>query len=100
MTTTSHIVVHRLIDPKRDIVASAGEVAVHVCNALGSADTVILDVSELRGLSSSFFNVVLSRVLQHAGADAVSRRVILDNELRPQATSFERSKEAVLRSVA
>jgi hypothetical protein len=77
---------------------AAERLALAIVEALrGASDcTVLVSLHGLRGISSSFFNLLLGTVLDELGADAIRRQVTFETETRVQSEMLDRSRSAVL----
>jgi|GEM_PF-3264767 len=71
-----------------------------VTQALTSGSDVDVSFSGMMGLPTSYFNVLLMRLAETHGFDAVERRVMFQFSLNAQRTTFQRSFDAVRNSSA
>jgi len=100
MAVGPNIVAKEFVDPSGNIVGSAMLLANEVVRQLHSADAVTIDLSGMRGLSSSYFNVVIHEVLPSTGLADFERRVRLRFDTEAQAQVFARSYEVARWNVA
>lgn len=84
------------IDPAGGVVASACLLADAVIADLQHGATVDVDLSGLRSVSSSYFNTLLSRVVDRCGTGAIQHRLSLRFSSQAQRAIFDRSYQAVL----
>ena len=95
--TTSPLVIRGSshIDPS-SLVRSAELVAVAVIDGLAQCDCVTVDLAGLKGLSSSYFNLILKTVAARYGPLAVQTRLHFKFASAAQNVTFDRSLQAVL----
>ena len=84
------------VDPSGGVVASAKLLANAVITAMADHDQVIIDLNGLRAISSSYFNLVLTQIVQAHGATALNSRVRFVFASSAQKSVFDRSLQAVL----
>ena len=82
------------ISPQGTIVAGAESVAAKVLDALSSSD-VVVDLHGVRGVPSTFFNIVLLAVTNHAGFEALETRVRFQFDSPAQESVYRSSLQAV-----
>jgi hypothetical protein len=82
------------IKPDRPVVESAELIAAEASRLLSSGASVILSVRGVRGVSSSFFNVILSAVAESLGNDFSESRFEVDTETATQRMVLQRSWDA------
>ena len=100
MPATITIEAKNFLDPNGGIVQSASLLADEVIRQLKQTDVVRIDFRDVRGLTSSYFNVLLQRVLAETTQQAFSQRIQLHFDSIAQQQVFDRSMESVRRSVA
>jgi hypothetical protein len=100
MIPTHIIQARHFLDPEGRIVESAALLADEVVRQLASHNTVTVDLRELRGLSSSYFNVLLQRVSQVTTLAEFPTRVQLLFDSTAQQQVFNRSLDRANRTVA
>lgn len=83
------------VEPSASVVDTAEQVAKAVLRELGTGEDVVLDVREVRGASTAFFNVILLRVREAVGVDRMDRDVSFELGSSAQRLVFERSLAAV-----
>lgn len=83
-------------EPEDGPVDSAARVADAVLDATREHERVLISMSDLRGASSSFFNVILDRIARELGPDAARQRVMFVDLGKHQVLVFERSRAAIL----
>jgi hypothetical protein len=89
------ILADRLIDRKGTVVEGADRVAAAVIAALDVAPQVHVSLVRVRGVPSSFFNIVLLGVANRFGVDAAANRVLFDFGSDAQRQIYQRSLAAV-----
>ena len=90
----------RFLDPQGRIVASGQLLADEVARALSQHDVVQINFGGMRGLPSSYFNVLLQRIIPVANAQDFCRRVMTCFDSTAQEQVFRRSFESVTRGAA
>jgi hypothetical protein len=65
----------KLVNPDEPVVESAERVALAVLEALEDHDVVTLSMDSVRGASSSFYNVIIQRVVERFGIVETERRL-------------------------
>jgi hypothetical protein len=90
----------QFVAPSGSIVESAALLGDEVNARLRGAELVRVDLSGLRGLSSSYFNTLLQRVVPMTGIEDFPRRVELVFDSAAQEQVFARSMDFLKRSVA
>jgi len=88
------IVAKDFVDDTRPVIESAALIAAQAAALLRQGSQVVISVHGLRGVSSSFFNVVLAGVADVLGPDLVNGRFSVDTETVTQRMIFERSLDA------
>lgn len=84
------------IDGSGGIVESAMRLADAILPRLKEGARVSVSMAGMHGVSSSYFNVLLKRVMDECGPDAVRRRVHLRFNTKAQEGLYWRSREALL----
>jgi hypothetical protein len=87
-------------DPQDRIVASASRLADEVVRLLPLQDVMEIDLSGMRGVTSSYYNVLLHRVLEVISAADFTRRVRIRFDSPAQEFVFNRSFESAKRGAA
>jgi len=87
-------------DPQDRIVASAARLAEEVVRLLAAHDVIEIDLGGMRGVTSSYYNVLLHRVLEVIPAGDFPRRVKLRFDSAAQQLVFNRSLESATRGAA
>jgi hypothetical protein len=100
MNVPNTIHARQFLDPQGRIVESAKLLADEVLTQLAAHDVVTVDLRELRGLSSSYFNVLLQRVLPVTTLADFPRRVQLMFDSPAQEHVYKRSLDFASRTVA
>ncbi|MCG3135318.1 MAG: hypothetical protein HMLKMBBP_02899 [Planctomycetes bacterium] len=100
MTAMSHlmpdtIVADRLIDRTGTVVEGAERVAAAVLAVLDKAPAAKVSLVGVRGVPSSFFNVVLLAVARRFGIDAASSRLAFDFGSDAQRHIWQRSLDTL-----
>ncbi|MCC7351131.1 MAG: hypothetical protein IT446_11230 [Phycisphaerales bacterium] len=90
----------QFVDAEGGIVASAARLADQVVVQLKIHEFVEVDLSQLRGLPSSYFNVLLQRVIAEITLPEFTRRVRMRFDTPAQELMFNRSLEFARRTVA
>lgn len=99
-TITPTILAMQFVDSHGRIVESGSLLANEVVRQLQLADVVRVDFQKMRGLSSSYFNVFLQRVLPVTTMPDFPRRVEMLFDSPAQEQVFRRSLDSVQRTVA
>lgn len=81
--------------PQDSIVDTAARVADAVSNALRGQRRLTVSLKGLRGISSSFANILLQRIVADHGSSALDERVLFETDSHAQAEVLRRSIEAV-----
>lgn len=84
-----------LIQPDRSIVENAEILANHVLQSLASTHKVCVSMAGVRGVSSSYFNLLLRRLVNAFDVDVVQDRVMFRFDSPVQEQVFRRSLEAI-----
>lgn len=84
------------IDQTRPVVDSAGDVARESARHLRAGSRVVVSVRGVRGVSSSFFNVILSAVADVLRNDFSDRRFDVETETATQQMIYQRSLAAFM----
>jgi len=87
-------------DPNGSIVRTALSLADASLVKLQAGDDVQISLDGMRGLPSSFYNTLLLRLIQALGVEAVRRRVTFQFDSNPQREMYQKSLDAVTKSVA
>ncbi|HTW93998.1 MAG TPA: hypothetical protein VMD30_04330 [Tepidisphaeraceae bacterium] len=90
----------KFLDKQGLAVESALLLATAVLDHLGRGETVEVSMVGMRGVPSSYFNVLLSRIVDGFGVGAMDGRVTFRFDTRTQREIFHGSLESVRRSVA
>jgi hypothetical protein len=96
MNNATVIVARDFVDEKLSVVESAGLVARRVVEALQSGESVVVSVRGLRGVSSSFFNVLLDAAEKALGSKLDNGQFTVETETTTQRTIYDRSYAAFL----
>jgi STAS-like domain of unknown function (DUF4325) len=88
------------LDPQGLIVESASLLSKAVISHLAQGQDVTISLSQVRGISSSYFNIILGDVVAGFGADVIGRRVIFQFDSEPQRQVFQRSLDSLTKPVA
>jgi hypothetical protein len=86
------------IDPQQGLVDSAKLLADATIDALSTNANATIDFTGFRSVSSSYFNMLLSRVAETCGNDAIRSRLTFRFLSAAQENIFKRSFDAVLKS--
>ena len=78
----------------RPVLECAERVAVETHRILATGANVVVSVRGLRGVSSSFFNVILAKVAASLPAQSIATRFSVDTDTETQRFIFERSLQA------
>ncbi len=97
MTTPQPILAKQFLLPRDTTVESAARLAVRVLQDLGTSGVVIVDFAELRGISSSYFNILFRTVGEHVGIDRMLKDLDLRYESEAQRVIGDRSRDAVVK---
>jgi hypothetical protein len=87
-------------DPHDRIVASAARLADEAVRALAAHDVIEIDLAGMRGVTSSYYNVLLDRVLGVVPLADFPRRVKIRFDSAAQKLVFNRSLESATRGAA
>jgi hypothetical protein len=88
------------LDPDGSIIGSASLMGQAAWEKLQAGEDVRISLVGLKGLPSSYFNIVLLRLIEALGVDAVRHRVTFQFASAAQKQMFQRSYDAVAKSVA
>lgn len=88
---------HNFMMESGSVVESASALAQQVVRVLEQGRTVRISLAGVKGLPSSYFNVLLEHIVQLTGFDAIGERVQFEFDSRPQQVVFARSLEAIRR---
>lgn len=99
MTPKSTIEAKHYVAPRGRIVDSASRLADEVVRQLGLRESVSVDLREMRGLSSSYFNVLLQRVIPVTTLAKFPHRVEFIFDSPAQEQVLKRSLEYASRTV-
>ena len=91
---------HRFRDPRDRIVASASLLADELVSRLAEHDVVLVDLRGMRGVTSSYYNVLLQRVLGVLPMTDLARRVRFCFDSAAQEQVYGRSLESAKRGAA
>jgi|HubBroStandDraft_4_1064222.scaffolds.fasta_scaffold452093_2 hypothetical protein len=83
------------IAPDGLIVGSGELLARRLVELLSSGHDLEVSMAGLRGVSSSYFNVVLHTLSEQFGPEIFSRRITFSFDSKPQREVFERSLASV-----
>jgi STAS-like domain of unknown function (DUF4325) len=86
------------IDPSVSYVSNAIAFANVAIEAMSNSPQITVDFGGVRSVSSSFFNMLLSRIVEELGVDALRTRVSFRFSSTAQKVIFDRSFQAVLRA--
>jgi hypothetical protein len=100
MTPANTIKAKEFVDPQGRIVESAGLLADEVLRQLPMVEVITIDFSDMRGLSSSYFNFLLQRVAAMITVPELKRRLVMAFDSPAQQHVFERSLSFASRTVA
>jgi hypothetical protein len=87
-------------DPQDRIVASAARLAEEVVRLLATHDVIEIDLGGMRGVTSSYYNVLLHSVLEVVPPPDFPRRVKIRFDSAAQQLVFNRSLESATRGAA
>ena len=82
-------------DPSEPVVTSAEKLVIAVNDMLRTAEEVSVSFHGLRGVSSSYFNVLLKTIVEIHGIETLDNRVKFAFETQAQEMIFERSLKSV-----
>lgn len=82
------------IDTDASVVQSAASIAAEASRLLATGDDVVISVHGVRGVSSSFFNVILSAVAQVVRDHVNTGRFSVETETATQKFIYQRSFDA------
>lgn len=85
------------VEPSATIVDTAELVATATLAELTGGNTVVVSFCGVRGVTSSFFNVLLARVLARHGKEVLDGALRMRFDSRAQEMMFNRSREVALR---
>jgi hypothetical protein len=100
MNSTGIVEAKQFLDPDGGIVESAARLGDEVARRLRDHEVVTIELRDMRGLSSSYFNVLLQKVLPVTMPRDFARRVILHFDSPAQEEVFKRSLEFANRALA
>lgn len=100
MSDVIKIEARQFVDPSGRIVESATRLADEVARQLALHDVVAIDFRGMRGLSSSYFNVLIQRVVHETTPTEFLRRIQPLFDSSPQQQVFNRSLDFASRTVA
>ena len=83
------------VDPKHAVIDSAALIVATAIQHLRRGDNVRLTGQGVRGVSSSFFNVVLRGVVAEVGRAELLNRFDVQTETETQSLIYKRSLEAI-----
>ena len=90
------VLAHAFADPKLAPVQWAVRLAEHVGPHLKVGSTVVVSFSGMRGVSSSYFNALLLKLLEFATVEQLHKRVSFETDSNAQRQILDRSVQAVL----
>ena len=82
------------IDDRRPVVESAGLIATEASRLLRGGASVVVSVCGVRGVSSSFFNVILSVVSEELHGDFSAGRFNVETDTATQRMVYQHSLNA------
>jgi len=88
------------VDPRGLILESAERLANEVAARLKGGSDIEISLSELKGASSSYFNVLLLRLIEVFGANEIRNRVTFQFRTIAQQQVFQRSLDSIAKSPA
>jgi hypothetical protein len=94
------VIAKQFLHPRGRIVDSAARLADEVTRQLESHETISIDLRGMRGLSSSYFNLLLQRVMSVTTPDAFSQRVTFLFDSAAQEQVYQRCLDFARRTVA
>lgn len=83
------------IDEKKPVVDAAAQVGDSAAAVLRAGGSVVVSVEDVRGVSSTFFNVILSRVAPVLRNDFGDGRFEVQTGNKTQALIYQRSLDAI-----
>lgn len=86
------------VDPSQPVVDSASKVGIEVARLLRAGSNVLVSVRGVRGVSSSFFNVILSAVAEALNGDWDPARFDVDTDTPTQRMIYLRSLNSFARA--
>lgn len=98
MTDTTSLSALALIDMERTIVENAEILAAEVVKRLSTGAAVSVSLVGLRGITTSYFNLVLRRIVKSIGFESLSERVTFEFDSSLQRLIYERSLQAIGRA--
>ena len=87
------------IASNQELVASALLLADAIVSTLQNSVRVVVELKNLRSVSSSYFNVLLTSVAEQCGVASLRSRLLFKFSSTAQQEIFQRSFDAVLRSL-
>ncbi|MFN0131779.1 MAG: STAS-like domain-containing protein [Phycisphaerales bacterium] len=87
-----------LIDPAGSVVGSATRIGNEAARHLRTGAPVVISLHGVRGVSSSFFNVIFSLVAEVLRNDFNDQQFRVDTETATQRLVYMQSRDAFLRS--
>ncbi|MCA9287702.1 MAG: hypothetical protein KDA05_03905 [Phycisphaerales bacterium] len=84
------------VEQEGSVVESAARIGQRVAQALRAGHRVVLCLRGVRGVSSSFFNVVLASVSEATSGDVASDRFVVETDSQTQRMVYERSLQAYI----
>jgi hypothetical protein len=100
MTFAGTVKARAFVDPQGRIVESAGLLADEVLRQLPMVEVITIDFSDMRGLSSSYFNFLLQRVIAVITVAELNRRLVMAFDSPAQQQVYQRSLGFASRTVA
>ena len=82
------------VDDGLSVVESASRIAAEASRLLRSGSNVVVSVHGVRGVSSSFFNVILAAVADALLSEGSAARFQVETETITQRTIYQRSFDA------
>lgn len=98
MTTTVTLSALALTDMERSIVENAEILAAAILVELKADRSVIVSLAGLRGAPTSYFNLILRRLVDEVGEAAMRTRVAFEFDSPVQRLVYERSLAAITRA--
>lgn len=84
------------IDETKPVIDAAHTIGSLVATRLAAGDDVVIALRGVRGVSSSFFNVVIAAAFDVIGTAIGSERLLVETDNRTQREVFERSLTAFM----
>lgn len=94
------IIATEFVNPQGLIVESGLLLAARISAALTAGEAVEVSLAGMRGLSSSYFNVILGTLVEGFGLPAIENRVRFVFDSQAQQQTYRRSLDSFKRAVA